>query len=90
MFFLSFCWINFKNNFLKIKKYYFNVFQNKKHFKKQPQLNLSTVVMGIIKQHYVYNQDQMSLFRNHAISWSSVCFRFQTWNFMFCKANVLT
>jgi len=27
-----------KNKFCKIKKYYFNIFINKNHFKKQPQL----------------------------------------------------
>jgi hypothetical protein len=28
-----------KNNFLKIKKYYFNTFVNKNHFEKQQQLD---------------------------------------------------
>jgi hypothetical protein len=33
---------DFKNNFLKIKNYYFNIYQHKKHFEKQLHSHFQT------------------------------------------------
>ena len=40
--FILFCCADFKNNFLKIKKYYFDIFRYDKHFEKLPQLHSHT------------------------------------------------
>jgi hypothetical protein len=45
--FIIFLYFNVKNNFLKIKKYYFNLFLNKNHFESQP---LPYNIVGVKKQ----------------------------------------
>jgi hypothetical protein len=47
--FKSFWYVGIKNNFVKIKKYYFNIFIKKKHFKKQPLQHSWTFCISSLK-----------------------------------------